>query len=303
MAKLIGTQIAERGKELKPARLLVFKLWEENPQITGAEMEQALKEKGFEISKFTRIAWLARLRKRSVRTHEAKRRPESKPKPARLLAFKLWEENPHITGAEMEQALKEKGFQATRSTYYNWLKSFREGKDVGTYEGKRRPQVSKSAQLLAFKLWQENPQITATELGQAIKKEGFKASNNTYYNWLKSFKNGKVVGTYEGKPVAAVESSVLSLDQIIKAAGSVETLSLLFYQGVMREMTRKDAVNHLLKQDCVNKDSRITSLKRMLDEITRDRNRVIREYNEKLARVKIGTLTLDESTRRLIPKT
>lgn len=240
MPNLAGAQMKERGKELKPARLFAFKLWQENPQITDAELDQALKEKGFDILQPTRVAWLRRCKKHSaIRTYEAKPRPGPKPTPTRLLAFKLCEENPQITGAELYQAVKDKGFEASKSICYLWLKTFRKGKGISTYEE---------------------------------------------------------------KPVPAEEPSVLSLEQIIKAAGSVETLSVLFYQGVMRELARKDAVNHLLKQECVNKDDRISTLKRELDEVTRDRNRVMREYNEKLAKVKVGTLTFDETKRRLIPK-
>ena len=239
MAKLTGAQIKERGKELKPARELAFKLYQENPQITNAELGQALKEKGFDIIEPTRVAWLVRSRKGSARTHGAKRRMVPKPTPARELAFKLLQENPQITGAKLYQAIKEKGFQTSKSICYYWLKSFKKGKDVGTHEE---------------------------------------------------------------KPVTAEKPSKFTLEQIIEAAGSVETLSVLFYQGVMREMARKDAVYHILQQECVNKDNKISSLKRLLDEITRDRNRVIKEYNEKLAKVKVGTLTFDETKRRLIRK-
>ena len=240
MAKLSGAQIKERAKELKPARLLAFKLWKENPQITNAELGQALKKEGFEIIKTTSAVWLLRFKKGSaVRTYGAKPHPGPKPKPARLLAFKLWEENPQITGAELDRAVKEKDFETSKSACYLWLKTFRKGKGISTSEK---------------------------------------------------------------KPVTAEEPGVLSLEQIIEAAGSVETLSLLFYQGVMRELARKDAVIHLLEQEGVNKNNRISGLKRELNEVTRERNQIMRDYNEKLAKVKVGTLTLDESTRRLIPK-
>ncbi len=73
MAKLSAAEQVERGKELTPARLLAFKLWKENPQITAAELDKALKEKGFEIGKTTRITWLARFKKgKGVRTYEGK---------------------------------------------------------------------------------------------------------------------------------------------------------------------------------------------------------------------------------------
>lgn len=127
-------------------------------------------------------------------------------------------------------------------------------------------------------------------------------SRSTCYLWLKSFTESKDVGTYEEKPVTAEEPSKITIEQIIKAAGSVEALSLLFYQGVMRELAKKDAVSHLLKVECDDKDNKISRLKSELSEVTRERNQIMRDYNEKLAKVRVGTLTLDEAAHRLIPK-
>ena len=47
----------------------------------------------------------------------------------------------------------------------------------------------------------------------------------------------------------------------------------------------------------------ISGLKHELEEIMKERNRLLREFNEKLAKVKVGTLTLDSVEHRLIPKT
>ena len=94
----------------------------------------------------------------------------------------------------------------------------------------------------------------------------------------------------------------ITLEQIIKAVGSVEALSLLFYQGVMEELTRRDVAFDVLKQDGLEKDETISRLKHELAEMTRERNRIMREYNEKMAKVKVGTLTLDQVEKKLIPK-
>ena len=111
--------VKERRKELKPARLFAFKLWEENPKITAAELDKALKEKGFEVNRTTGATWLARFRKGSrIRTSETKRRLERKPKQARLFAFKLWGRNPEITAAVLGQVLQEEGFQVKSRTCY-----------------------------------------------------------------------------------------------------------------------------------------------------------------------------------------
>jgi len=302
MANLDGTPRQERAKELAPARALAFKLWQENRQITRIQLNQALEEKGFKVFVGTRDTWLSRFNKGSKpRTSLATPRGRAKPNPARQLAFKLCQENPQITTAELGRALKEKGFVVPRPTAVTWLIRFRKRGMEG---------ILNPAQELARKLWEENPQITALQLGQALKEKGFVAHKSTHFNWLRIFRAGKGAETEAEVPTPAVvpseipleEPSRLNLEQIIEAAGSVEALSVLFYQGVMRELGKKDATNHLLKQECLELTNKIAGLKRTLDEVTRDRNRMMREYNEKLAKIKVGTLTLDESARRLIPR-
>jgi len=220
--------------------------------------------------------------------------------PVRLMAFKLWQENPQITLTELDQALKENGFEIVRTTRATWLRRFRQGSGVRTFHKITSRKLS-PARRLAFKLWEQNPQITGAQLFRALQEQGLNAKRNIY-NWLEDFKKDKGIVTSEQKVIAVVEGIELTLEQIIKAAGSVETLSVLFYQGVMREMARKDAAYHLLKQECINKDNRISALKHSLDDVTRERNQIMRDFNEKLAKVRVGTLTLDETTRRLIPK-
>lgn len=100
----------------------------------------------------------------------------------------------------------------------------------------------------------------------------------------------------------AVKPGEITLEQIIKAAGSVEALSLLFYQGVMEELKRRDSGYDVLKQECLEKDELISGLKHELGEMTGERNRLMREYNETMAKLKVGTLTLDQVQHRLIPK-
>jgi len=168
------------------------------------------------------------------------------------------------------------------------------------------------ARLLAFELCKENPQITAAELDKALKEKGFEVSKNTYIGWLTRFKKGKSIRRYGGKPLlravkpseitTTVKPGEITLEQIIKAVGSVEALSLLFYQGVMEELKRRDSAFDVLKQDGLEKDETISQLKHELGEVTRERNRIMREYNEKMAKVKVGTLTLDQVEKKLIPK-
>ncbi|MBA7549512.1 hypothetical protein ES705_41999 [subsurface metagenome] len=233
-----------------------------------------------------------------------------------MLAFKLCQENPQITIKELDQALKENGFEVSDTTSATWLLRCRKKHEkdanfnVGESTAKRTTKRLGPSRRFAFNLWQDNPRITGRAVHRALTEKGFKLNMSTGYYWLKAFRAGKGVSPAEGEPPAAqpvtqfkeFEKSGLNLEQIIKAAGSVETLSVLFYQGVMRELGRKDAAHHLLQQECISKDNKISSLKHMLDEITRDRNQIMRDYNEKLAKVKVGTLTLDETTHRLVPK-
>jgi len=163
---------------------------------------------------------------------------------------------------------------------------------------KERGKELKPARLFAFKLWQENPQITDAELDQALKEKGFEVNKSTFYLWLKSFRGSGV----KEEPVTAIKPSEITLEQIIKAAGRVEALSLLFSQGVMEELKRRDSAYDILKQDCLEKDALISQIKHELGEVTRERNRIMREFNEKIAKLKVGTLTLDQIEHRLIPK-
>ena len=167
------------------------------------------------------------------------------------------------------------------------------------------------ARLLAFELWKENPQITAAELDKPLKEKGFEVTKTTRATWLTRFRKGSRIRTYKGKPLTAVKPSEITpavepreitLDNIIKATGSVEALSLLFYQGVMKEMERRDAAFDVLKQAHLEKDEVISRLKHELEEVTRERNKVMREYNETMAKLKVGTVTLDQVKHRLIPK-
>ena len=89
------------------------------------------------------------------------------------------------------------------------------------------------ARLLAFELWKGNPLITAAELDKALKEKGFEVAKTTVATWLTRFKKGKGVRTYDGKPLKGVEPrkphipvkpGEITLEQIIKAVGSVEAL-------------------------------------------------------------------------------
>lgn len=59
----MAPSVKEKGKALTPARVLAFKLWQENPQITGSDLSRVLKEKGFEVIKGTCTGWLTRFKK------------------------------------------------------------------------------------------------------------------------------------------------------------------------------------------------------------------------------------------------
>ena len=176
------------------------------------------------------------------------------------------------------------------------------------------------ARLFAFELWKENPQITTAELGKALEEKGFEVAKSTYSTWLTRFKKGGRLRTYEGKPLRSVKPSEIApavkpseitpvvkpeeitLEQIIKTAGSVEALSLLFYQGVMEELKRRDSAYDVLKEEFLKKDEMISRLKHELETVTKERNKITRMYNEKLGKVRVGTLTLDQVEHRLIPK-
>lgn len=154
------------------------------------------------------------------------------------------------------------------------------------------------ARVFAFNLWKEKPKITSDELAQALKETGFEVAEGTRNTWLRRFNKGKGIHTYSGNK----KPSKVHLKQIIEAVGSVEALSLLFFQGVMEELKKRDVSLSLLKSEVLEKDEAVSSLKNELEGMTKERNKVLREFNETMSALKVGTLTIDQVTLKLIPE-
>lgn len=63
MAKLTPAERAKRGKEIKPIRETAFKIWKENPKMTGAELRRRLGDLAKKIAPNTPQTWVNRWRR------------------------------------------------------------------------------------------------------------------------------------------------------------------------------------------------------------------------------------------------
>lgn len=63
MARMAPAERIKRGKELKPIREAAFKIWKENPKMTGAELRNRLGDLAKDIAPNTPETWVNRWRK------------------------------------------------------------------------------------------------------------------------------------------------------------------------------------------------------------------------------------------------
>jgi len=177
-----------------------------------------------------------------------------------------------------------------------------------------RGQELEPVRKLAFELWEQDPQIKGDKLAALLKERGHEVNLNTCTTWITRWRKGKGPAPSErdkleaeitAKVAAEIEpekEAALTWEQIVKSAPDIETLSVLFFQGVMKKMGEKDDAYEVLRQENLSLQQAIADLKRELGAVTGERNRMMRDYNELLAKKNIGTLTLDQVTHRLVPK-
>jgi len=309
--------IKSRGRELAPDRKLARSILSEDPQISGPKLAALLKERGHEVSQSTCYSWVARWRKGQGYAPSERSQLVAGTELARKIAFSIWSENPQIKRPKLMALLKERGHEVSRSTCYSWLGRFRKGQ--GYARGGNGHAPSERAKLvaemtpvrkLAFSIWSEDPQINGPKLAALLKERGHEVSQSTCYIWVARWRKGQGYARSErAKLEASVAAKVeakrweaLTWEQIIKSAPDIETLSVLFFQGVMEKMGEKDDAYEVLRQENLSLQQAIADLKRELEEVTGERNRMMRNYNELLAKKTIGTLTLDQTLHRLVPK-
>jgi len=159
------------------------------------------------------------------------------------------------------------------------------------------------ARELAFKLWQENKDISASQLRAILEEKGFKLGKSTPDAWLRRFKKGSKVQTYREKRVKRVIApEELTFELLLKTVPDTETLAILAFKGMMVKINERDASIEVLKQENIQLQDKNSQLKRELEVVTMEKNKLNRLYTELLAKKKMGTPTLDQIGRRLIPK-
>lgn len=175
--------------------------------------------------------------------------------------------------------------------------------------GKELEEVRKRA----FELWEGNPEISAKALRSQLAEQGYQIKYATCQTWITRWQHGKGYVRHRHQPQLKAKAmpkkegklepkKELSLEQILKAVPDVETLGLLFFQGVMKRIEEKDAAYDVLKQEKLAMQQEISNLKSELEETTKERDRITELYNNKLAKTKIGTLELDRVEQALLPK-
>lgn len=140
------------------------------------------------------------------------------------------------------------------------------------------------------KIWGANPTLTPREVQDILTSEGVpSASVNTIYGWLKRLRRRME----HPQPVASL--TPMTWQQVVKAVPDVETLANLVFQGLMSELDRRDQKYNGIKQEN----------KRLQGELSRavmERDKIAAEFNERLAKAKIGTLDIDQVQHKLFRK-
>jgi transposase len=145
----------------------------------------------------------------------------------------------------------------------------------------------------AHELWKQNPMLTASPLQSTLLSEGLKVEANTCQTWIHRWRQQEQQKEQTQPEPARPEQ--LSWDHIVKAVPDINTLGQILLHGFMAELEKRDSAYEVLKQENIR-------LQDELNEAKWERDRIASEFNEKLAKAKIGTLTLDQVQHRLIRK-
>lgn len=121
--------------------------------------------------------------------------------------------------------------------------------------------------------------------------------------WLKRFRKGSKPRTYrEKRAERVIAPEELTFELLLKTVPDTETLAILAFQGMMVKISERDASIEVLKQENIQLQDKNSQLKRELEVMTMERNKINRLYTELLATKKIGTPTLNQVGKKLNPK-
>ena len=168
------------------------------------------------------------------------------------------------------------------------------------------------ARKMAFSIWTQNQSIFASDLMDRLRENGFDVGRHTCDTWVGRWKRGNGLAGGRGcgpdgkllrsarvrgkvAPPTCSGEVISPWEQIIKSVPSIETLAVLVLDGFMAKLNEKDTKTSNLEQALLD-------TKKALEAMTNDRKEVMRQFNEHLAKEKVGTLTLDQVQHRLIPK-
>lgn len=214
--------------------------------------------------------------------------------PIREMAFGIWKANPEIKVKALHSQLKEHGYQVNYYTLRSWVVRWREGKGTekkGRYDAVKMRERGKELAPIrqtAFEIWERTPEIKAVKLQSVLKQYGHEVNYYTCRAWLVKWGKGKGLAKkmkVEAEPVKAepVKVGEITFAQIVQSAPDIETLGVLLFQGMMQKLEEKDTAYDQLRQENVDQQEIISTLKQDLGRALGDFNRISREYNELVA--------------------
>jgi len=214
--------------------------------------------------------------------------------PIREMAFQIWKVNPEIKIKALHSQLKDHGYEVNYYTLRSWLVKWREGKGTEKKERfsgakmKERGKELAPIRQTAFEIWGRNPEIKAIKLQSVLKQYGHEINISTCGAWLFKWRKGKGLARkmkVEAEPMKAepVKVGEITFAQIVQAIPDIETLGVLLFQGMMQKLEEKDTAYDQLRQENVDQQEIISTLKQDLGRALGEVNRISREYNDLVA--------------------
>jgi len=119
-------EVKKRAIGLRPARELVYKILEANPDTDVSQLDAQLGQAGYHVSRSTIHSWRSksRMARRPLTSAERIKRT-AELKPARTYAHGVWEQAPDTSRLQMSNVLKKAGYVVNPTTVNSWLVTWR----------------------------------------------------------------------------------------------------------------------------------------------------------------------------------
>lgn len=141
---------------------------------------------------------------------------------------------------------------------------------------------------LAFKIWQENPNIHSAVLKKKLNWLGHDVAKGTCSTWVLRWNKGKGYArvTKPKRVVRIVRPRIrkkpekpITWEQIVKACPDIEQLGLIVVNGLFKELSDQKEENRSLRTQHLNDSEEIETLNQNLEELREDRKQVMAQLN------------------------